>query len=571
MTGARATQPIVDAQAGALRNQVLRLLLAAVVAPALLLGVVQLAYEYHQVQRQQQDRLRLAVRLTANSTDQYLQSHVAAVALAAHAASRNGTPPDLAGLRRLFPGFVTAIATDRAGTIVAIDPASRSVGPALPSVADREYFREPARTGEPFVSNAFRGRGLGTDALVGVSAPLFEGGAFDGVVEGSIRVDTFTALRSDAMRRRGQLMLLVDRDQRVVHASAGLPFGFRESVAGAWFTRGVEAADGVSAGRVDHDTLDGSAWAAWAELRTGWRVVLFEPRAPALAAVWRHAVQRFAVMALASLLVLWVARRQIDRIARATGATLETLRAVAAGEREPGAPIGTVAAELRPIAQQVVRMADELQGANLELRESLAAQRSLAATLEQANQTLEQTVRARTTELESANRHLERLSQTDALTSALNRRGLHACMAALGDAHGLLARPAAVLMFDVDRFKRFNDRYGHPAGDQVLRRVAACARASLRREGDCLARVGGEEFLVLMPGADIATALNIAERMRAKVRELGIPHETGIEGVVTISLGLAAGATGDAVEDIVQAADAALYRAKAAGRDRVAQ
>ncbi len=173
---------------------------------------------------------------------------------------------------------------------------------------------------------------------------------------------------------------------------------------------------------------------------------------------------------------------------------------------------------------------------------------------------------------EAEGRHLEdlaRLARRDPLTGVPNRR-------AFDDevvrevARALRARtPLSALLLDVDRFKEVNDAHGHPAGDAVLAAVAARAGAALRA-GDLLARVGGEEFGILLPGADLAAAVEAAERIRARIA--GEP--LGARGralAITVSIGCAVLLPGE--EDgrgLLARADAKLYEAKRAGRDRVA-
>lgn len=165
-------------------------------------------------------------------------------------------------------------------------------------------------------------------------------------------------------------------------------------------------------------------------------------------------------------------------------------------------------------------------------------------------------------------RRLRHLSQHDALTGLLNRRAL---MDALEREWQRLRRhgqPFAVLMLDLDHFKRVNDSLGHAAGDLVLteaaRRLAASARAS-----DVVARAGGEEFMVLLPGADTKGATRAAERLLARLREQ--PVDLPARSLpVTASAGVALALASDTgVAAVLARADAALYRAKEAGRDRV--
>ena len=126
-------------------------------------------------------------------------------------------------------------------------------------------------------------------------------------------------------------------------------------------------------------------------------------------------------------------------------------------------------------------------------------------------------------------------------------------------------------MLDIDHFKAFNDRYGHPAGDACLKRVTSCALAELRGAQDLAARYGGEELLLVLPGATTATAVAVAERIRRGIEALGIPHElAGANRIVTASFGVAAAPTAAvSADELVVAADTALYAAKTSGRNRV--
>lgn len=129
-------------------------------------------------------------------------------------------------------------------------------------------------------------------------------------------------------------------------------------------------------------------------------------------------------------------------------------------------------------------------------------------------------------------------------------------------------------MIDVDFFKKYNDHVGHQPGDECLRAIAAQLRGLVRREGDLVGRYGGEEFVAILPGADVASAYRVAESMRQAVQELDIEHPVSPYGSVTLSIGVATLqiAPGDAREscdNLLSHADHALYSAKAAGRNAV--
>ena len=128
-----------------------------------------------------------------------------------------------------------------------------------------------------------------------------------------------------------------------------------------------------------------------------------------------------------------------------------------------------------------------------------------------------------------------------------------------------------MILFDVDRFKAYNDLYGHPAGDVCLRAIGDAARAALAGREATLARFGGEEFLALLTGEAAAGAQEIAETLRLAVLGLKIRHRGAVEGpFVSASFGVAVGRTDETgFEAMVAAADAALYRSKSAGRNQV--
>jgi diguanylate cyclase (GGDEF)-like protein len=157
------------------------------------------------------------------------------------------------------------------------------------------------------------------------------------------------------------------------------------------------------------------------------------------------------------------------------------------------------------------------------------------------------------------------LAQRDPLTGLANRRAIDAQL----DALCAKGEQFAVIMVDVDVFKEFNDCYGHGIGDDCLRRVAAMLRASLRNTSDQIARVGGEEFVVVLPQTSVENARIMAERMRNAVYGLRIPHAGSPEHVVTISAGVSGSSAPTSAGEILSAADGAMYRAKSLGRNRV--
>lgn len=199
--------------------------------------------------------------------------------------------------------------------------------------------------------------------------------------------------------------------------------------------------------------------------------------------------------------------------------------------------------------------------------------------LAKANARLEERVQQRTAELaqsnaelREANERLELFSQTDGLLQIANRgyfdkRLVEACSDAFRS-----RSPLGLLMIDVDFFKRYNDHYGHQAGDACLKLIAATVSGAMLRGTDLLARYGGEELVVILPDTDWQGTQQVAERVLDAVTALALPHtRSDVAGYVTVSIGGTSRipSYGTAGETLLTEADAALYRAKEAGRNRV--
>jgi diguanylate cyclase (GGDEF)-like protein len=159
----------------------------------------------------------------------------------------------------------------------------------------------------------------------------------------------------------------------------------------------------------------------------------------------------------------------------------------------------------------------------------------------------------------------------DGLTGVRNRRCFDERLASEWARAQRNGSAISVVLLDVDFFKRYNDRYGHQAGDDCLRRVAACLRQSLKRPADLVARYGGEEFVCLLPETPLPGALDFARHLGQSVAALGLPHEdSAVAGVVTVSLGVgtkSSNGTGTA-QALLREADAQLYIAKSRGRNQ---
>ena len=167
------------------------------------------------------------------------------------------------------------------------------------------------------------------------------------------------------------------------------------------------------------------------------------------------------------------------------------------------------------------------------------------------------------------NKALQKMALEDSLTGVANRRQFDVTLANEFNRAKRESQPLALLMIDVDHFKKYNDTYGHPAGDVCLQKIGKVIQ--MNRPGDLSARYGGEEFAILLPNTDLRGAIVVAEKICADVRNLNIPHGKNPTGIVTISVGVQSIVPNNNCNlmDLVSASDKALYTAKARGRDQV--
>ena len=168
----------------------------------------------------------------------------------------------------------------------------------------------------------------------------------------------------------------------------------------------------------------------------------------------------------------------------------------------------------------------------------------------------------------AVNVELERLSTTDALTGLGNRRHFDDQLAREAERASRSRKELALVLLDVDHFKSYNDRYGHPEGDKALQAVGQVLRDCGRRPGDTAYRIGGEEFAVILCETDEAGALRVMRAIQAGMRALSMPHFASSSGILTLSQG-ATQVFGRDTASAIDRADAALYRAKRDGRDRI--
>lgn len=544
-----------------LRRELTRVLVLAALLPAIVFGVALL---WSQWQRDQGDlRLRLDsnAQLSANAIDDFLHGQLSGVALVADGGGPSAVPVDaeLQKLLAAYPAMQRVSATDATGGIIATRVAGGSAAIATETPGDHEWFRMARDSGKPYISDAYRGGVAGAQVLVAVSAPRFRNGAFDGVLQASIPVERIIRLRSDNLRRRGFEILLLDRTNHVLHASEGFRWRSLESTGalGARIREGATPLAQAGDMRVMAGLLrDGDdAYVNAVAMRNGWVVAVVAPEQRLVAPALPRLGLLVGLVAVTLLGVMFALLRLRRLLAASMGQLLGSLHGYALGGSLDPRQLSRMPEELQPLAGGIGDLAGRMNAAFNELSDVLDQR--------------ERVITERTESLRQAVSDLDRLSRTDALTGSLNYRGFLEAGAALWRRARDTGSPLSVLALDIDHFKRYNDLYGHAEGDGALRRFAGAVSSALLHADDVLARPGGEEFIVFLPGSSLEQAMQVGQRVCERVRAADIAHAASPEGRMTVSIGVASMQPDDGeLEQLLRRADAALYRAKAAGRNR---
>lgn len=415
--------------------------------------------------------------------------------------------------------FNSIAIVDAQGKVLQAYPdALQIVGTTLRS----EGVQQALQLKRPFVSQAYLS--VAGNLVVFISQPIISSsGEYLGLVGGSVYIlkqSVLHTLIGSHFQQEGTFAFVADANRRLLHHPDGKRVG---GVLGRSAT--VDAALRGEAGAMEVNNYKGIPMlAGYAQVPgVNWAVVAQQPRDLSLAPLDVLMKDMFLGLIPASLLgvlLIWGGALLITRPLRQLAYNAERLSA----PETPG----------------------ELQAINTWYREAAAIRQALLTGVALMQQKLGR---------------LSQEAQSDALTGLANRRALGMALATLERT----ARPYAVLALDIDHFKRVNDSWGHDAGDEALRRVAAVLRDS-SRANDLACRAGGEEFVLLLPDTSLASASTIAERIRETIADTVIP----LVGQVTLSIGVAesdaASPTSDAV---LKQADRRLYRAKQSGRNRV--
>jgi diguanylate cyclase (GGDEF)-like protein len=410
--------------------------------------------------------------------------------------------------------------------------------PLTVNIADRPYVKQAIATKDFVLSDYIVGRITGKPG-VAAAMPRMKNGEAETVVTAMIEVDWLSRIAAEIGARRGAEVLLVDGGDTVIAAYPDPDKWIGRTLAGNTpFTAILRDPDGTTTS----DSLDGTKRII-AHVRlpdTNAVLAVMMPLSNVIAnadRLARYEIGKILLAGFVSFLVIWFAGERL--LMRPIRNLTEGAARLGSGDLDTRIPTEGLSPELKRLGDTFNQMAAQLLAREVELRR--------------------------------ANETLSNLANKDALTGIANRRSFDEQLSSEWRRARREGAPLALLAIDVDHFKKFNDCNGHVEGDACLRRVARVLDDAARRAGDFAARIGGEEFALLLPRTDLDDAQTIGEALRKDIEALNIAHTGSPEARVTVSVGVAAASVerGTKMADLVDRADAALYGAKRAGRNRV--
>lgn len=444
-----------------------------------------------------------------------------------------------------FPGFVTMLWSDAQGVILHGEPVDSFSAvfnnpQRSPSISDRSYFTAPKLTGQGFVSSAFRGRGVGEQPIIAISEPYTRNNRFAGIIEGSLDIPELVRLvqRTD-IDPRFQSVIVTDNEHQVIFATEDT------ALAPLSYYKPTHARNPYSlilplTRLQQRDLLYTQRMNDY-----GWNIYVFSSPQEMTDMFLGNILILAIFLGVITLLFAIVTRRFAQELNRPLEQLVEQL----------GDPTNVPAlTDRNEVTQEIRTLADNL----------IAARKVMV----DFNRQLQQQVEEKTADLERLNEKLHKLAREDDLTGLLNRRTFdelaeqryHEAMATRGH--------IALILMDIDHFKRINDTMGHPTGDACLRCVGSLIKHHFASHGSLCARYGGEEFAIFVSGIDDIKALvegfQQALSDSCQVQGQVIPMSISM-GVVEIKQHF----SGESFRRLVAHADKLLYDSKDAGRNRI--
>ncbi len=451
-----------------------------------------------------------------------------------------------------YPDVQLAVVADRNGRQVARWDGMRP-DPTI-DYNERAYFQALKQSGKTAISEVLRAYSTRKLGIV-IAEPIYRENEMSGVL--IINLELEKLMQRIGAKRRGQsgaAYVINQQGKVIIHPDLGLiENGMDESTVAP-----VRAALTGESGWIEYETNGKLRLAGYSPVpRTKMGVIVEQSKEEAMTSVNEIKRRSLIVLVLATSLAVAIGLAIAGALSKPIVTIAEAVKRLGTGDwgirlRTMGQDeINQLAVAFNSLAEQLAKRDEEIG---------------------RVTESLERQVEERTRALQSANEELRLVSQLDGLTGIANRRSFDATLQREWKRGLRDQSPVALIMLDADQFKSYNDTYGHLAGDECLKFIAAEMKSAAKRASDLAARFGGEEFVLLLPESDLQGAAQIAEQIRSAIEAANMPHAgSSVASCVTVSLGVAAVLPTLSLEAdiLVAAADRAMYRAKQAGRNRV--
>lgn len=575
-------------QLPSLRGRMLLGFVLVATLPAMSLGLVLSDRATNERLEAASTQLTTHAETLADTTEFFLQHHIAELGDAAAAIQPRLADPDLPieepmiAAHRVATGMLLMTAADTSGRVIATTRKSgdrvEASGARQQTMLRKSYFTEPMRTGEPFISGGLQDPEGKLPLAAAIGVPIVaEDESVTGVLIGFYDLGSLARAQSALGEHSDIRAIMLDGTGQVIFSGATSGFSTRDELAGDPILTEATHADGqpfsFRLGTESTGISDGYLATSY-PMNSGWQWLLYRPLQPIEFAVFDEYAVSLAWLAGALLISICLALALLRSLCDPLRSLDESVHNFKfdtdhlVSRLSPDAP-----REVTTIFEHLGSLDERLRLTYGKLRNTVQQGEKLRGELIHVIAQREKEIEQRTEELKEANASLERLSREDSLTGLANRRWFAEFVARAWQSALRDKTPLCILIVDIDDFKAFNDNYGRQKGDGCLKLVAETIRRAVGRASDLVSRYGGEEFVVVLGDTPLEGGLKIAENIRAAVEGLRIAHTgAGNEACVTVSIGVTSTLPTSATqpETVLVAADRAMYRAKNDGKNRVA-
>ena len=452
----------------------------SIILPALLVALVFSSRANSDYQMTMRDDLFKSANQVNVLIDNYINTHLNVVVnLAKTITHSEDFSAVLSQTQNTFPGFITMLLADQDGRVLTGAPKSfydnfASLPLEKQTVKDRSYFTSPKQTGEAFISDVFRGRGFGNDIIVAISNPIHKDASFNGIVEGSLNLPSFSTFEQNLNTSDLQHFLIVtDKKNKVIYASDEIALPMLEKFS-------PEPVNNLYSEQMNLTRIDGIECLYLDAInQVGWRTfVLAKPGAMTRIFNENLYILAFAIIIISSAFMV-VTRKFTRQITEPLESRSEIFDQSANSQIDSKHPFNTA---------EVSKIAEQLKDAKF--------------VMDAFNQQLEDQVNSKTAELSALNAELEKLARQDELTGLANRRAFDDQAGRVYEVNVRNSQQMTLVVIDIDHFKNVNDTYGHPFGDRCIVSLANNINQHFNRSSDICARYGGEEFVFLLAGGN---------------------------------------------------------------------